>query len=305
MNLLVDEQSKSGIYPQIVPSGGVDFYMNAMNGSSGWSDAGIIIPYTIWKMYGDKKIISENYSSMKKYVDKLISRLGKHYITGKILPIKKEYKKYILNYGQSYGEWAEPDDIHHMTWKDCAVPHPEVSTAYLYFVLSLFEEISDALNKKNESSNYKIIKSKIRTSYQELRKLEEFTLDTDRQSVLVRPLYFDLLNDEQKAFAKNRLLKALDHYDWRVGTGFLSTPFILYVLENIDKEYAYKLLENEDMPGWLFMVKNGSNTIWEAWEGNSTKAKGIGSLDHYSKGAMISWLLKECVELKSLKKMNF
>lgn len=305
MKMLVDEQDKKGIYPQIVPSGGVDFYMKAMNGSSGWSDAGIIIPYVIFKMYGDTKIIEDNYESMKKYVDRVISRLGKHYITGKILPLKKEYKKYVFNYGQSYGEWAEPDDIHHMTWKDCATPHPEVSTAYASYILSLFSEISLALNKQDEAEYYKAINIKVKKSYQELRKLKEFTLDTNRQSTLVRPLYLKLLNKEQETYAKKRLVEALENYDFRIGTGFLSTPFILYVLENIDKELAYKLLENEKMPGWLYMIKNGSNTIWEAREGNTVSNKGIASLDHYSKGAMVSWLFERMCGVKILEENKF
>ena len=72
----------------------------------------------------------------------------------------------------------------------------------------------------------------------------------------------------------------------------MSTPFILYVLADIDVEYAYKLLENEEMPGWLFMPKMGANTIWESWEG--TKAQGgVASLNHYSKGAVCEWLFGE------------
>lgn len=83
----------------------------------------------------------------------------------------------------------------------------------------------------------------------------------------------------------------MEHYGWRLGTGFLSTPLVLDVLAGIDIEAAYRLLENEEMPGWLFMPKNGATTIWESWEG--TKAQGgIASLNHYSKGAVCEWLFK-------------
>lgn len=84
----------------------------------------------------------------------------------------------------------------------------------------------------------------------------------------------------------------MDNYGWRIGTGFLSTPFILDVLADINIEYAYKLLENEQCPGWLFMPKTGATTIWEAWEGNSSKDAGIASLNHYSKGAVCEWLVR-------------
>ncbi len=83
----------------------------------------------------------------------------------------------------------------------------------------------------------------------------------------------------------------MDKYGWRVGTGFLSTPLVLDVLAKENVEYAYKLLENEEMPGWLFMVKENSTTIWESWEGDSTPDAGIASLNHYSKGAVCEWLI--------------
>ena len=100
----------------------------------------------------------------------------------------------------------------------------------------------------------------------------------------------NLLDEKQTSYAKERLVKAMENYGWRLGTGFLSTPFILDVLADIDLKSAYRLLENENCPGWLFMPKHGATTVWEAWEGNSTVSKGIASLNHYSKGAAVSWL---------------
>ena len=118
---------------------------------------------------------------------------------------------------------------------------------------------------------------------------DTYSLDTDRQAQLVRALYFDMLDSEQEKYAKDRLIKALDNYGWRLGTGFLSTPLILYVLARINIDYAYRLLENEEMPGWLYMPKMGATTIWESWEGTGAQG-GIASLNHYSKGAVCEWL---------------
>ena len=72
---------------------------------------------------------------------------------------------------------------------------------------------------------------------------------------------------------KDGIVKAMENYGWRLGTGFLSTPFILDVLAEMDIEYAYRLLENEEMPGWLFMLKNGATTIWESWEGTKAASR--------------------------------
>jgi alpha-L-rhamnosidase len=106
-----------------------------------------------------------------------------------------------------------------------------------------------------------------------------------------------LLNEKQTAFARERLIKALDNYGWRLGTGFLSTPMILYVLADLDIEYAYRLLENEEIPGWLSMPKSGAMTIWEGWEGPKSDS-GICSLNHYSKGAVCEWLFDTCCGIR-------
>ena len=291
LNDVYDWQKRDGRLPQIAPYGGVDFYMWTMNGSVGWSDAGILIPYRFWKLYGDREILSEYYDRMKKYAEFMMRRCGKNGVMSKSLGLSGEAKKYAVNSGQSYGEWAEPADVYPNDWKDMIAPHPEVSTAYTAYVLSIMAEIAKELGHTKDKGLFKTYSEGCKAAYQEMSRTEEFTLDTDRQARLVRPLFFELLDDEQTAFARKRLIQALENYGWRLGTGFLSTPLILDVLADIDIEAVYRLLENEEMPGWLFMPKNGATTIWESWEG--TKAQGgIASLNHYSKGAVCEWLFK-------------
>ena len=289
---MLDGQRKNGKFRQITPKGGVDFYMDFMDGSAGWSDAGVLIPYRIYKRYGDQKILENSYAAMKKYADFKIKTLGKWYPTAVRTGIDRKYKKYISNYGQSYGEWAEPTEVHITGFKDFACPHPEETTAYIVYMLQTMAEIAEVLGKAEDQKRFSEYAEKAKIGYGKLIECPEFTLDTDRQAKLVRPLYMGLLDEKQREFAKKRLITALEHYDWRLGTGFLSTPFILYVLEDIDVEYAYRLLENEQMPGWLFMPKMNANTIWESWEGTQAQG-GIASLDHYSKGAVLEWVVSE------------
>lgn len=290
LNDLYDWQKRSGRLPQIAPHGGVDLYMNVMDGSVGWSDAGIIIPYRYWKKYGDKAILEKYYDGMKSYAKFMISRCGKWggpY--AKPLGIKGEVKKYVVNRGQSYGEWAEPTDVYSFNWLHFAQPHPEVSTAYTAYVMELMVEIAHELGHDGDIPLYEEYRDGCRKAYQALLKRKEYSLDTDRQAQLVRPLYMKLLDEKDVAFAQERLIQALEHYGWRLGTGFLSTPLILYVLAQYDLDAAYRLLENEEIPGWLSMPKHGATTIWEGWEGPNAQ-EGIASLNHYSKGAVVEWL---------------
>lgn len=290
LNDVYDWQKPNGRLPQIAPAGGVDFYMGVMNGCVGWADAGVLIPYRFWKKYGDKAILEQYYDGMKRYAGFMMHRCGKWggpYArpTG----VKGKVKKYLVNRGQSYDEWAEPADVYSMNWTHFAEPHPEVSTAYTAYVMALMEEIARELGKAEDIPLYREYRQGCTSAYQALVTQPKFSLDTDRQARLVRPLFMGLLNEEQTEYAKKRLVEALEHYGWRLGTGFLSTPLILDVLAEYDLDAAYRLLENEEIPGWLSMPKQGATTIWEGWEGPNAQ-KGIASLDHYSKGAVCQWL---------------
>ena len=286
-----DWQKRNGRLPQIAPYGGVDFYMWTMNGSVGWSDAGILIPYRFWKMYGDRQILADYYASMKHYARFMMGRCGKLGLLAKPLGFKGEAAKYAVNAGQSYGEWAEPKDVYPNDWKDMVAPHPEVSTAYTAYVLGCMAEIAEELEHPEDGDLFRKYSDGCKKAYQAMAETPGYSLDTDRQARLVRPLAFGLLDEKQTAYAQNRLLQALENYGWRLGTGFLSTPLILDVLASYDLDAAYRLLENEEMPGWLFMPKNGASTIWESWEGTCAQG-GIASLNHYSKGAVCEWLFK-------------
>ena len=298
---IYDRQDKNGRLPQIAPYSAEDWFMGVMNGSVGWADAGVLIPYRMYLQFGDINILKNNYEDMVRYAKFMIKRCGRakglYAIYTSPLRLSKDNRRYGVNTGQSYGEWAEPADVKSFVWTDFAMPHPEESMAFTSYIMSLMVEISNLLGRTENVPLFEEYRDGVKRAYQELVTKEKYSLDTNRQCKQVRPLYFGLLNEEQTKFAKERLIKSLDYYDWRLGTGFLSTPFILYVLEQINPDYAYKLLLNEKMPGWLYMAKENTGTIWEGWEGPKSQA-GIASLNHYSKGAMVEWLFKSMLGIK-------
>ena len=293
---LCDAQRKNGCFTQIAPLGGVDNYMNAMDGSAGWSDAGVLIPWDVYAAYGDRAILEENYDAMCRYTRFKIGTLGKWYPTAAPTGIGLKHGKDISNYGQSYGEWAEPEDVKAFSVAEFVWPHPEETTAYIVYLAEHMAKIAALLGKDSDAAEFTEAAKKARSGYQHLVATKKHSLDTDRQAKLVRPLYMKLLNKPQTTYARKRLIKALDNYGWRLGTGFLSTPFILDVLADIDLQYAYRLLENEELPGWLCMPKQGATTIWENWEGPNAAAPA--SLDHYSKGAVCDWLFRVMCGIK-------
>lgn len=235
---------------------------------------------------------------MKRYAKYKAWTVGKWYLTALPTGVGVKNAGKICNYGQSYGEWAEPADVKAFKISDFVSPHPEETTAYVVYLMEHMQKIAALLGYSDDVLKYRKVADRVREGYQRLSETKKYSLDTGRQARLVRPLYMNLLNETQTEFAKKRLLQALEDYGWRLGTGFLSTPLILYVLADMNPEYAYRLLENEEIPGWLSMPKSGANSIWEAWEGPNSTQGGIGSLNHYSKGAMLEWVFSVMCGIK-------
>ncbi len=99
-------------------------------------------------------------------------------------------------------------------------------------------EIAGYLGKQQDKALFEKYRDGCTKAYRELVTLPGYTLDTNRQANLVRPLYLRLLDEKQEAFAKHRLVQAMENYRWRLGTGFLSTPFILDVLADMDENHV-------------------------------------------------------------------
>ena len=169
-----DRQDKNGRLPQIAPYSAEDWYMDVMNGSVGWADVGVLIPYRMYLQYGDINVLKDNYDNMVKYAKFMIDRCGggngiySVYNFFKSLPLSKENKKYGVNCGQSYGEWAEPNDVKAFVWTDFCAPHPEESMAYTSFILSLMVEISNIIGRKQNNALFEEYRDGVKRAYQEL-----------------------------------------------------------------------------------------------------------------------------------------
>ena len=164
--------------------------------------------------------------------------------------------------GVHLGEWLEPEEFRDKVY-GAQAKHPEECTAYLYYAMKTAARIAEKIGEKNYAKTLR----KAADDAKRIYPVYEET-DTDRQAKLVRPLALGLYDGEKKKTAQARLAKAVENYRYRVGTGFLSTPFLLPMLtEAGESEKAYRMLENTEKPGWLYEVTQGATTVWETWEG--------------------------------------
>lgn len=273
---------------------------DALNGAVGWADAAVIIPYTMWKLYGDDAFIRENYDLMhswKEYVikaaaDKSFYHLPdghplKAMITPFLLP-DSEYNGYIIESGLHWGEWCEPDVD---GGRELIRPKQEITAAYMHHSMTLLAEMLRAVGKEAEAAQCDTYAEGAKKAYNH-HFVKDGNILAPRQAPMVRALAFGLLDEETQRLVAAQLNDDVISRNYKVGTGFLSTPFVLGVLVKYGYvDSAYRMLENTEAPGWLAMAAQGATTVWENYvsydEDGHPK---MTSLNHYSPGAVCAFL---------------
>ena len=254
---------------------------------SGWSDAGVIVPWTSWIQTGDNEILTQNWDGMKKYVD-AIESANPDYL----------WKN---QSGIPFGDWLSPEG---------KTSQVIISTAYWAYDVSLMRQMAHALGKNEDEQKYAEEFAKIRTAFdREFVRSDGFVglldqsssgADQDRplpetQTGYVLALHMNLLPANLRPLATKRLVDRIAANGWRLGTGFLGTPYLLEVLSDGGySDVAYRLLLNVDYPSWGYMVEHGATTMWERWNGDAMRADpGMNSYNHYAYGAVAEWIYRD------------
>jgi alpha-L-rhamnosidase len=254
-----------------------------VNTSAGWDDATTIVPWTMYQIYDDVKILEKQYPSMKAWVDHIYKKTG---------------DELIWRDGSRFGDWLS------------YVPHPDrasepdghttrdfIATAFFAHSVKLTAQTADILGKTADATFYYALFEKIKIAFN-----TEFVTPTgrtasDSQTSYVLALAFDLLPENLQQKAVNLLVKDIKSRKNHLSTGFLGTPHLCKVLSDFGRaDVAYDLLFQETYPSWLYPIKLGATTIWERWDGikvdSSFQDVGMNSFNHYANGAIGDWLYR-------------
>ena len=289
-------QGEDGLVRNIAPindAGGM--ISNLLQGSAGWGDACVLVPWALYQAYGKKEILEENYDMMCRwlgFVEKRAQKTRPHNLFN-------PYHKYLVDEGFHFGEWCQPDvDNTEAMKKTMMFGSPEVATAYYFRSASLLARIAEILDKPADARRYADIAENTKKAYRHSC-TKNGTIRSERQCEYVRPIAFGLLDGEEIPQAADALNALVVKNHYHLNTGFLSTPDLCRVLaENGHVDTAYGLLLQEDCPGWLYAVKRGATTIWETWDGIRTDGTVHDSLNHYSYGAISGWLFSGVCGIK-------
>jgi len=263
---LVDAQTSGGRFPDVAPH-----RVATGSGVAAWADAGIICPWTIWQVYGDRRVLERTYAAMARYV-----------------AFCKKDSKGLLRPDYGFGDWLS---INAETPKDV------LATAYFAYSTKLMSQIAAALGKAADAKKYDALFGRIAKAFTAAYVDDDGRIKGDTQTVYVLALAFDLLPEAKRQAALARLVADIESRGGRLSTGFVGTKDLMDVLTRFGRlDVAYRLLHNETFPSWGFAIKHGATSIWERWDG-WTPEKGfqnpaMNSFSHYAFGSVGQWIFR-------------
>lgn len=281
---VTDSQDVDGVFPDVAPrvSEGENFVgLDGLGGGAGWADAGIIVPWTIWRVYGDCRIIEQHWDSMVRWLDWL-ERTNPDGIR-------------CNNLGNNYGDWlCIPSDTSFRTHSEMKTL---LATAYWADDAAKMARMAQAIDKPADATRFEAMATRVREAFQEKWLAEDGRLTVDTQTAYLLALAFDLLPEGVRRHAARHLVESIEKLAWHLSTGFIGVSHLNPILTLTGHaDVAYRLLCNEDYPSWLYPVIHGATTIWERWNGWTTKEgffdPQMNSFNHYSLGSVGEWLFR-------------
>lgn len=263
---LAADQGRDGCVPHVVPN-----IFDDMGGSSAWSDAAVICPWEIYRTYGDKAVLEEQFDSMKAWIDWMRERSENGKRSG----------------GSHFGDWLGLDSPEG-SYKG-STPEDLIATAYYKYSTELFIKAAHALGR--DVAEYENIPAEAAAAFRR-EYMENGRVKNATQTACVLALYFDITDDRAATAAQlNELVKRAGHLE----TGFVGTPYLLHALsDNGCAETAYDLLLRREYPSWLYPISKGATTVWEHWDGikpdGTMWSTDMNSFNHYAYGAVADWM---------------
>ncbi|GJQ28739.1 MAG: hypothetical protein HBSAPP03_06230 [Phycisphaerae bacterium] len=243
-------------------------------GVPAWADAGVIVPWSIYEAYGDRRILERSADSMVRWVEWCRAH-STNFIRDK-------------DRGNDYGDWLS---IHADTPKDL------IGTAYFAHSARRTAETLRTLGRKDEAAACMETFLAVRRAFIERYVDADGRLAGGTQTAYVLALAFNLVPVPLREKALAHLVADIDAKDGKLSTGFVGVSMLLPVLDEGGRpDVAMRLLLSEEFPSWLFSVKHGATTIWERWDGWKPDTGphpdwGMNSFNHYALGSCGRWMM--------------
>ena len=279
------DQSENGAVPFVVPN---VLGPNA-TGSAGWADVATIIPWESYLLYGDERMLEEQYPSMKSWVEY----------------IKSQSQDNLWKSGFHFGDWLfyRPDDDN--AGRAAVTDRYYITQCFYGYSTQLLINAAEVLGYSEDAQAYSALLADIKIAFQNEFLSASGRLGPNTQTAYVLALQFDMLPEDKRDQAVQRLVDNIKSYNYHLTTGFLGTPYLCHVLSRFGREdIAYELMMQDTYPSWLYPVTMGATTIWERWDGikpdSTFQTPSMNSYNHYAYGAIGDWMYRNVAGINAV-----
>ncbi|MET0908748.1 MAG: glycoside hydrolase family 78 protein [Ilumatobacteraceae bacterium] len=274
---LAAEQAELGTVPAYVPWVELVF---AAAPAAAWGDAAVVVPWVLYERFGDVDLLRRQYDSMRAWVDQIATLAGDDHVWAG---------------GFQFGDWLDPA----APPRDPGAGRTDavlIATAYHAHTARLLARTAGVLGREPDRARYDELADRITDGFNAEFVTPTGRMASDAQTAYAVALRFDLLATEaQRRRAAARLAELVRREDFRIGTGFVGTPFVCDAL--VDAGFvddAYHLLLQTQCPSWLYPITMGATTVWERWDSllpdGSINRTEMTSFNHYALGAIADFL---------------
>lgn len=281
-----DAQAEDGRFPDFAPH---PFDPNArFSGAPGWADAGVIVPWRAYCNYGDVRIIEQHYNAARRWVE---------YVHDRNPDLLWRNAR-----GNDYGDWLNADTLKLAGWPSSGaqVPKDVFATAFFAHSTAILSKMAAVIGRRDDAQKYASLAASIRDAFNTAYVRPDGSMSGDTQAGYALALHFDLLPDDLRAAAAQRMVDRFAAYHGHISTGFHSTcPLMLELSRNGYNDDAYRLINKRTMPSWGYAIDHGATTIWERWdgyvEGRGFQDPGMNSFSHYALGSVGEWMYRTII----------
>ncbi len=278
MRDVADAQSPDGAFPDVAPR-----LVDRSDGAPAWGDAGVILPWTLYQVYGDTRIVKEHYDAMARW----LAYIGAANPDG----------LWISRRNNDFGDWLALDGDAVRNPGASATPKDLLATAYYAYDARLLARLARAIGRPDDAGRYEALFARIKEEFIAAYVSDDGRVKGETQTGYVLSLHMDLLPEWLRAAAATRLVERIKENGWRLSTGFVGVGYVLPVLAEAGHlDVAYRLLLSDTFPSWGYSIRHGATTIWERWDGwtaeHGFQDPGMNSFNHYSLGSVGEWLYR-------------
>ncbi|MBV6458667.1 MAG: hypothetical protein HONBIEJF_01801 [Fimbriimonadaceae bacterium] len=279
-----DAQLPDGRYPDVAPHLAPSHNPGSFTGVPAWGDAGVIVPWRVYEHYGNRRLLERHFDSAKRWVDWIAKNNPDHI-----------WRK---SRGNDYNDWLNGDTLIAEGYPKEGGSIPNELFASLMFAQStrMVSQMAEALGRP-EAAEYRARYEEINGAILANFVSDDGTVKGDTQSGYGLCLAILQLSPDVRVKMAAKLKAAIDRYDGRISTGFVSTVPMMHQLvrHGLAKE-AFQLLTSRRFPSWLYSVDQGATTIWERWDGwvagRGFQNPGMNSFNHYAIGAVAEFMME-------------